>query len=32
MRSVKVEVSTFDGHLYPKFFLEWLSAIDQHFD
>lgn len=32
MRSVKVEVSTFDGCLNPKFFLELLSVMDQYFD
>lgn len=32
LKTMRVEVSTFDGRLDPKSFLDWVYRMDQYFD
>ena len=32
LKAMRVEVSTFDGRLDPKCFLDWVRGMDQYFD
>lgn len=32
LKAMRVEVSTFDGCLDPKSFLDWVHGMDQYFD
>lgn len=32
LKSMRVEATTFDGRLDPKYFLDWIRGMDQYFD